>query len=93
MKVNGDKCHPLVTSNYKASATVNEFEMESSKKEKLLGLLIDTRLFLEQHITYICKKASQFLVLARIKHCMDFKKRRFLMKAFVISQFNYYPLI
>ena len=93
MKVNGDKCHSLVTGNYEASATVNESEIEISKKEKLLGLSIDTRLFLEQHITYICKKASQFLVLTRIKHCMDFKKPRFLMKAFVISQFNYCPLI
>ena len=93
MKVNGDKCHPLVTGNYKASATLNEFEIESRKREKLLGLSIGTRLFLEQHITYICKKTSQFLVLAKIKYCLDFKKRRFLMKAFVISQFNYCPLI
>ena len=40
------------------------------------------------------KKASQKLyVLARITHYMDFEKRRSLMKAFVISQFNYCPLI
>ena len=31
--------------------------------------------------------------LARIVHYMDFEKRRSLMKAFVISQFNYCPLI
>ena len=31
--------------------------------------------------------------LARIAHYMDFEKRRSLMKAFVISQFNYCPLI
>ena len=40
------------------------------------------------------KKASQKLnLLARITHYMDFEKRRSLMKAFVISQFNYCPLI
>ena len=50
--------------------------------------------FFEHHITSLCRKASQKLhVLARIAHYMDFEKRRFLMKAFVISQFNYSPLI
>ena len=48
----------------------------------------------EHHITSLCKKASQKLhALARIAHYMDFEKRRSLIKAFVISQFNYCPLI
>ena len=71
-----------------------KFEIESSKKEKLLGISIDTTLFFEHHITSLCKKASQKLhALARISHYIDFEKRRSLMKAFVISQFNYCPLI
>ena len=94
MKANADKCHLLVTGNYKVSANINEFEIESSKKEKLLGISIDTTLSFEHHITSLCKKASQKLhALARIAHYMDFEKRRSLMKAFVISQFNYCPLI
>ena len=44
MKANADKCHPLVTGNYEVSANINEFEIESVKKVKLLGLSIDTRL-------------------------------------------------
>ena len=68
--------------------------MESSKKEKLLGISIDTRLSFEHHVASLCKKASQKLdALVRIAHYMDFEKRRSLMKAFVISQFNYCPLI
>ena len=95
MKANADKCHLLVTGNYEVSANINEFEIESSKKEKLLGISTDTTLSFEQHhITSLCKKASQKLhALARIAHYMDFEKRRSLMKAFVISQFNYCPLI
>ena len=94
MKVNADKFHLLITGNYEVSANINEFEIESSKKEKLLGISIDTRLSFEHHITSLCKKASQKLhALARIAHYMDFEKRRSLMKAFVISQFNYCPLI
>ena len=94
MKANADKCHLLVIGNYKVSANVNKFEIESSKKEKLLGISIDTRFSFEHHITSLCKKASQKLhTLARIAHYMDFEKRRSLMKTFVISQFNYCPLI
>ena len=41
MKTNADKCHLLVTGNYEVSANINEFEIESSKKEKLT-VSIDT---------------------------------------------------
>ena len=68
------------------------FETESSKKEKLLVISIDTTLSFEHHITSLCKKASQKLhALARIAHYMDFEKRKSLLKAFIISQFNYCP--
>ena len=59
MKANADKCHLLVTGNFEASANINAFEIESAKKEKLLGISIDTRLYFEHHITFLCKTASQ----------------------------------
>ena len=94
MKANAGKCHLLVTGNYDVSANINEFEIESSNKEKLLDISIDTRLSFEYHITSLCKKANQKLhALGRIVHYMHFEKRRSLMKAFVIYQFNYCPLI
>ena len=75
MKTNADKCHLLVTGNYEVSANINEFEIESSKKEKLQGISIDTTLSFEHHITSLCKKAGQKLhALARIAHDMDFGK-------------------
>ena len=81
MKANADKCYLLVTGNYEVSANINEFKIESSKKEKLLGISIDTRLFFEHHITSPCKKASQKLhALTRVAHYMDFEKRRCLIK-------------
>ena len=80
MKANPDKCHLLVTGNYEVSANINEFDIENSKKEKLLGIWNDTRLSFEHYITSLCKKSSQKLhALARITRYMDFTKRRSLM--------------
>ena len=77
----------ILTGNYEGSANINEFEIESSKKEKLLGISIDTKLSFEHHITSLWKKASQTLhVLARIAHHMDFEKR---INESICYQFNY----
>ena len=48
MKATADKYRLLVTGNYETSA---KFEIESIKKEKLLGISIDTRLSFEHYIT------------------------------------------
>ena len=75
MKANADKCHLLVTGNYEVSANINECEIENSKKEKILGISINTTLSFEHHTASLCKKASQKLhALARIAHYMDFEK-------------------
>ena len=94
MKANADKCHLLITGNYEVSANINEFEIECCKKEKLLGVSIGTALLFEHHFTSLCKTSSQKLhALSRIAHYMDSEKRKFVMRAFLISQFNYCPLI
>ena len=64
----------LVTGNYEVSANINKFEIESCKKEKLLGISIDTTLSFEHHIISLCKNANQKLhALARIAHYMNFE--------------------
>ena len=74
--------------------TLMNLKLKAVEKKKLLGISIDTKLSLQHHSTSLCKKASQKLhALARIAHYMDFEQRRPLMKAVVISQFNYCPLI
>ena len=94
MKANADKCHLLVIGDCEIFANINEFEIERSKKEKLLGISIDNRLSFEHYITSLGKKTIQKLyALVTIVHFMKFEKRRFLMKAFDISHFNYCPLI
>ena len=68
--------------------------IKSSQKEILLGINLDSKLKFEDHVNFMCKKASQKLyALAWIAPFMDLKQRRNIMKAFVESQFGYCPLI
>ena len=68
--------------------------LKTSTKETLLGILIDSELSFDQHISSICSKASKKLhALGCIATFMSFSKRRALMKLFIESQVNYCPLI
>ena len=69
-------------------------QLSSSKYEELLGILIDHKLTFENHLLIIVQKVNQKLhVLARISKYMPRKKLKFIIKAFVSSQFAYCPLI
>ena len=86
--VDPDKCHLFETTNALTSVNINGFQITSSTKEKLLDLSF------ENHVSSLCKKASQKLhALTRIVNYMNLSKRKALMKTFVISQFNYCPLV
>ena len=56
--------------------------------------MVDKRLNCETHVSKLCKKAgNKLFALARISGYMDSNKLRILMRAFVISQFQYCPLV
>ena len=94
MKANADKCHLLVSSDERCTAKIEDFSIKNSTKEKLLGVKFDSNLSFETHVTSLCKKANQKLhACARISHYLDLNERRNLMKAFITSQFSYFPLI
>ena len=61
---------------------------------KLLGLVIDKELKFNEHVSILCKKANTKVTpLARMVRFLPFYKKRVLMKAFIMSQFSYCPLI
>ena len=94
MKANADKCHLLVTRDTDVTAKIGELDIKNSREEKLLGVKTDSKLSFENHVSFLCKKASQKLhALARVINFVDVAKRKSLIKAFITSQFNYYPLI
>ena len=92
MKSNADKCHLLVSSTEKVTIKTGsqiEIEIANTKREKLLGVHLDSGLSFDYHISKICNKASRkVFALARVASGMSLSKN-----AFFNSQFNYCPLI
>ena len=72
---------------------MDNYNIKSSKCEKLLGSKIDNKLNFNTHVDEICKKAGQNLnALSRVTPYMDLSKRR-ILNAFFISQFSCCPLV
>ena len=94
MKANSGKSHLLMSGTEATQANVDGSMINSSQKEILLGIDLDSELKFEHNVNFMCKKASQKLyALARIAPFMDLRQRRNIMKAFAGSQFGYCPLI
>ena len=94
--LNSGKCHYIVIGDDDVSQKVilNNNEIASSKEEKLLGILLDSKLSFDSHITSLCKKAGQKLsAFARINHHLTPDQKSLLLNSVVKSQFSYCPLI
>ena len=84
MKAKSDKSHLSMSVSEATQANVDGSMIKSSQKELLLGINLDSELKLEDHVNFMCKKASQkFYALSGIAPFMDLKQRRNILKAFV----------
>ena len=60
LKANPDKFHLITNcSNPNISVNVDGYEITNSSQEKLLGITIDNKLRFDEHVSKLCKKASQ----------------------------------
>ena len=83
MKINRDKCHLLVSGNKHETvwAKIGETKIWESKKQKLLGVVIDRNLNFDEYVFDLCKKAGRKLsVLARLSNYMSFEKKKYYLK-------------
>ena len=91
MKANPDK-YQLLINNTKESFQI-KIDIETvgnSKYEKLLVVKVDQELNFNEHVSSLCKKASQKLnALSRITSCMTFDQRRLILNSFITSHFSY----
>ena len=100
MSLNQDKSQILIIErrgnrrNGIAEINIRNKAICETNKGKLLGITFDSNINMNDHIKLICKKASSKLyALARISKYLDEHKRKMLMKSFIISKFNYCPII
>ena len=96
MKLNQDNCHLLFCGykNENVWANIGNYKIQESNKQKLLGLDTDRNLNFNEHLSPLCRKASNKLsVLQRLSNFMSLKQRLVLLKTFIESQFGYCPLM
>ena len=61
---------------------------------KILGLTIDDKLLFNEHVFSICQKAARQLnVLKRLHRYLNYDSRLVIYRSFIMSNFNYCPLI
>ena len=93
LKANPDKCHLLINTDENIALKIKNKAIANSSNEKLLGILFSNKFDFDEHVTLLCRKASQKLnALARAVHYMNLAQRLLIMNAFIFSQFEYCPL-
>ena len=86
MKSNPHKCNFICSTSKKAILFVENKEINNITHEKLLEVIIDSKLSFDTHIDDICKKVNLKLnALSRITSPLDFKKKKFLINCFFMS--------
>ena len=81
------------SSNQDVSVNVGSSVIGNTDEEKLSGVTIDKKLTFETNINKLCKKAgNKLFALSRMSSYMNSNKLRILMRAFVMSQFQYCQL-
>ena len=85
LKANPDKFHLILSDkNEYHSIQVAGSNIKNFQCAKLLGIKIDNKLTFNEHVTDLCKKASQKIhALARISNYMTIKQRKVIMYTFI----------
>ena len=81
---------------FKTNNTYSVYQLLlSGKSVKFLGIHIDQKSAIDEHVSSLCKKASnQFNAISRLHiRYLAFKERETLINGFVYSNFNYCLLI
>ena len=96
MKPNQSKCHLLAPSHTPEQLwiQVGEQVIWESRKERLLGVMVDRELSFKQHVENLCKSAgAKVTALARLVRIVSMEKKKIIMNSFIESQFSYCPLV
>ena len=99
MMVNPDKVQAIVLNKKRSNLTNTNFQVDnqaikSVSSVEILGIHIDDKLNFNLHIREICKSAAnQLNALIRLKQFLSFHAKEVLINSYIISNFNYCPLV
>jgi hypothetical protein len=100
MQANADKFQVMFMKPMRSKVKLPEIftleneKLESKKCVNLLGVTIDDKLNFDEHISSLCKKAARQLnVMFRFHKLLDFNRKLQLYRAFVLSNFNFCPIV
>ena len=99
LKANAEKFQSILISSRGCDVdglmiNVEKTIISSSEAMKLLGVKIDDKLNFTEHISDVCTKAGRQLnILQRLKKVLDYKSRMAIYKSFIMSNFNYCPVV
>ena len=97
MIVNADKFQEIIVKgnsdiSNQYTLNIDDNQVTSKKPVKLLGINIDNRLALDEHVSSLCKKASnQLNAISRLYRNLGFKEKGVLINVLVYANFNYCP--
>ena len=99
MMVNPNKFQAILlnkskSTHVKETMNIGNEKIESLSAIKLLGIEIDDKLNFNNHINTICRSAAnQLNALIRLRRFLGIAERKALIQSFVLSHFNYCPLL
>ena len=99
MIINPDKFQAIILDKKKyhltnIPLTVDNQTIKSVPSVELLGIHLDDKLNFNLHISNICRSAvNQLNALIQLKNYLSFNAKRVLIKSYIISNYNYCPLV
>ena len=99
MIVNPEKFQAILTDRKGQNNNPTEINIDgkiinSESSVLLLGLVIDSKLILDKHISKLYNKsAGQLNALIRLNRYLGFEEKKILINSFIYGNFNYCPLV
>lgn len=73
---------------------INGFEISPEKNVKLLGVIFDSTLSFNDHVTELCQKTcKQLNALKRLTHCLNTASKMAILRSYIISNMSYCSII
>ena len=99
LEANSSKFQSMLMKNKNVNAEdfniiVDNDTIDLTASMNVLGINMDEKLNLNSHISNMCNKAGRQLnVLQRLKGSLDYASRLSIYKSFIMSNFNYCPVV